>query len=177
LYELDPVIREALKTAFKKWADKYGIERMPAHQTFCQRFSTNLYNPVVQENRQCYDPRSPSDLEQAVHDHQEDYNKNPDNKDKLSFPATPECSTGLSGWAIFGIVIGSVAGALLIGVAIYFLVCNKKDDKGNYEVTKQNETDVSVPMQGDIVKGTSIKSTNQSVKSNHDYDPNESRTD
>ena len=32
-------------------------------------------------------------------------------------------------------------------------------------------------MQGDIVKGTSIKSTNQSVKSNHDYDPNESRTD
>ena len=61
---------------------------------------------------------------------------------RLSFPATPECSTGLSGWAIFGIVIGSVAGALLIGVAIYFLACNKKDDKGNYEVAKVSKVEI-----------------------------------
>ena len=33
-------------------------------------------------------------------------------------------------------MIGSLAGVVLIGVAVYFLACNKKDDKGNYEVAK-----------------------------------------
>ena len=49
LYELDPAIREQLKAAFKKWAEKLGHEFSPPHQTFCQRFSSNLYDPVVQE--------------------------------------------------------------------------------------------------------------------------------
>ena len=54
------------------------------------------------------------------------------------FPVTEVCSTGLSGGAIAGIVIGCLAGVALIGVAIYFLACNKKDEKGQYEVTKVN---------------------------------------
>ena len=49
LYELDPAIREILKQKFKEWAEALGHEFSPAHQTFCQRFSSNLYDPVVQE--------------------------------------------------------------------------------------------------------------------------------
>ena len=62
-------------------------------------------------------------------------------KNRSEFPVTEVCSTGLSGGAIAGIVIGCLAGVALIGVAIYFLACNKKDDdKGKYEVTQVSFT-------------------------------------
>ena len=45
------------------------------------------------------------------------------------YPVTDVCPTGLSGGAIAGIVIGSLAGAALIGAGIYFLFCRNTDDE------------------------------------------------
>merc|ERR1711970_328483 len=83
-----------------------GLRREP-HQIFCERFSSKLYSPVVSENDQCYDPRNPSDMHQAVIDEQ---TKFPD----TNYPKTNICPTGLSGGAIAGIVIGCLAGVALI---------------------------------------------------------------
>jgi len=173
LYELNPDLKEKIRELID---EKFGGSRRKPHQIFCERFSSKLFNPVVSESDQCYDPRNPADIHQAVIDQQQAYNNDPE-KTKTNFPKTEVCSTGLSGGAIAGIVIGCLAGVALIGVAIYFLACrggeDGEDNKGQYDVAKQNEdhhVEMSEP-KGDIVKTVSIKSE----KSNHDYDPNESQ--
>merc|ERR1719378_8775 len=172
LYELDGNLKEALRLALKKWAEENGVPTQEDYQIFCERFSTKLFKPVQNDQAFCIDPRSPSDMAGAVTQYEQNYNEeNP--KDQRNFPVTETCSTGLSGGAIAGIVIGCIAGVALIGVGVYFLFFNKtsEDSKGKYEVTQQDEKEMNIVRQSFKQTEDNPVQPSQSVKS--DYDPAE----